>query len=69
VIDGLDRGVSHLSIGEKAKITVPPNLGYEQTGFPGLIPPSTTICFEIELVDIEINGQSVSKAKGGKKVW
>ena len=36
VIPGLDIGVSQLSIGERAKLTIPPSLGYGRRGFPGL---------------------------------
>jgi FKBP-type peptidyl-prolyl cis-trans isomerase len=36
VIPGLDQGVSQLSIGERAKITIPAHLAYGSKGFPGL---------------------------------
>jgi FK506-binding protein 1 len=36
VIPGLDLGVAQLSIGERAKMTIPPHLAYGERGFPGL---------------------------------
>lgn len=50
VIRGLDDGISQLSIGERAKIIIPPALGYGEKGFPGLIPPNSTLIFDVELV-------------------
>ena len=50
VIRGLDDGISQLSIGERAKIIIPPGLGYGAKGFPGLIPPNSTLIFDVELV-------------------
>jgi len=38
VIPGLDDGVAQLSVGERAKITIPPHLAYGEQGFPGLVP-------------------------------
>ena len=49
VIPGLDKGVSYLSIGERAKITIPPELAYGDRGFPGLIPKNATLIFDLEL--------------------
>ena len=50
VIPGLDEGVSQLSIGERAKIVIPPRLAYGEKGFPGLIPPKATLVFDVELI-------------------
>jgi FKBP-type peptidyl-prolyl cis-trans isomerase len=50
VIPGLDDGISQLSIGERAKIIIPPGLAYGTKGFPGLIPPNSTLVFDVELV-------------------
>ena len=47
---GLDEGVSQLSIGERAKITIPPHLGYKDKGFPGLIPPDSKLIYDVELI-------------------
>lgn len=49
-LKGLDRGVSQLSIGERAKITIPSKLAYDKHGFPGLIPPNEDLVFDILLL-------------------
>ena len=50
VIPGLDLGVAQLSIGERAKMTIPSSLAYGEKGFPGLIPPQSELTFDIELL-------------------
>ena len=51
VIAGWDRGVAGMRVGGKRKLTVPPHLGYGRQG-AGLIPPSATLVFEIELLRV-----------------
>ncbi|CAM9881744.1 unnamed protein product [Ascophyllum nodosum] len=50
VVPGLDEGVSQLSIGERAKVTIPAALAYGERGFPGLVPPNSALVFDLELV-------------------
>ena len=50
VIKGLDIGVGQLSIGERAKIIIPPRLGYGKDGFPSFVPPNSFLTFDIDLV-------------------
>lgn len=50
VIPGLDMGVSQLSVGERAKMTIPSHLAYGERGFPGLVPGNTDLIFDIELI-------------------
>ena len=51
VIKGWDQGVSQMKKGEKAKLFIPPELGYGAKGVPMRIPPNSTLIFDIELLD------------------
>lgn len=50
VIRGFDEGVSMMNKGEKAKLIIPSELGYGPRG-NSRIPPSSTLIFDIELLD------------------
>ncbi|KAJ7259811.1 hypothetical protein C8J57DRAFT_1339201 [Mycena rebaudengoi] len=52
VIKGWDEGVPQLSLGTKAVLTVTPDYGYGSRGFPPVIPPNSTLIFEVELLKI-----------------
>jgi FKBP-type peptidyl-prolyl cis-trans isomerase len=51
VIAGWDQGVARMTIGEKARLTIPPHLGYGARGAGGVIPPEATLIFEVEVLD------------------
>ena len=47
----MNNAVEQLSVGERAKITVPSSLAYKEKGFPGLIPPHAKLIFDLELIN------------------
>lgn len=52
VIQGWELGVAGMKVGEKRKLTIPPELAYGDRGAGGVIPPNATLVFEIDMLSI-----------------
>lgn len=53
VILGWEEGIRSMGIGGKRQLTIPPALAYGGGGYGALIPPDSTLVFEVEVVDIQ----------------
>ena len=52
VIPGWDKGIVGMRVGEKKTLTIAPEDAYRENGVPGVIPPNSTLIFDVELVAI-----------------
>jgi peptidylprolyl isomerase len=53
MIPGFDKGVLGMKVGDKKTLTLPPEEAYGADGRPPVIPPNSTLIFEVELLEIK----------------
>jgi FKBP-type peptidyl-prolyl cis-trans isomerase len=52
VIEGWEKGILGMCVGEERSLVIPPELGYGDRGAGDVIPPDATLHFEVKLVKI-----------------
>ena len=58
MIPGFIEGLSLMSLGDKAVLFIPSNLAYGERGAGGIIPPNTTLVFELEMFEKQPEAKS-----------
>jgi FKBP-type peptidyl-prolyl cis-trans isomerase FklB len=53
VIPGWSEALQKMKVGDKWQLVIPSELGYGETGAGGLIPPHSTLIFDVELLEVE----------------
>jgi FKBP-type peptidyl-prolyl cis-trans isomerase FkpA len=52
VIQCWDQGVAGMRVGGQRRLIIPPTMGYGASGAGGVIPPSATLIFDVELLGV-----------------
>jgi len=61
VIPGWREGIPGMRIGGKRRLVVPPEMAYGEKGFKEVVPPNSTLVYEIELLEFEQPAEALEK--------
>lgn len=63
VIEGWQKALVEMKVGDKWRIVIPPELAYGEAGAGGEIGPNATLIFDVELLDVKKKGEAKKEAE------